>query len=132
MSTTYNRVRSLEAIGLLIGYTVILDPFKLPYSLTAIILIQAEGWHFVEAEQKIAKHVEVMAIYDISRDNDIAVVTKFKDRPSLNAFVKNLLATLHIKTTVANLAIGVVKEDYRIKLGYAKNDVNRTCKEEHA
>ena len=132
VGTAYNRVKSLEAMGLLKGYTVILDPFKLGYGLTAIIMIQAEGGHFIEVEREIAKNVDVIAIYDITGDYDIAVVTKFKDRSSLNEFVKNLLAAPYIKRTVTNVALDVVKEEYRIKLSGTQNEENQTRKEEKA
>ena len=132
VGTAYNRVKSLEAMGLLKGYTVILDPFKLGYGLTAIIMIQAEGGHFIEVEREIAKNADVIAIYDITGDYDIAVVTKFKDRSSLNEFVKNLLAAPYIKRTVTNVALDVVKEEYRIKLSGTQNEENQTRKEEKA
>jgi len=114
--TAYNRVKNLEANGVLKGYTVTLDPFKLGYALTAIIMIQAEGGHLTEVEQEIAKNTNVIAIYDITGDYDAAVVTKFKDRSTLNDFVKSLLATPYIKRTVTSVALDIIKEEYRIKL----------------
>jgi Lrp/AsnC family transcriptional regulator for asnA, asnC and gidA len=119
VGTAYNRVKNLEALGVLKGYTVTLDPFKLGYGLTAIIMIQAEGGHLAEVEQEIAKNANVIAIYDITGDYDAAVVTKFKDRSSLNDFVKSLLATPYIKRTVTSVALDVIKEEYRINLCYA-------------
>jgi len=116
VGTAYNRVKNLEAIGIVKGYTVTLDPSKLGYGLTAIIMIQAEGGHLTEVEQEIAKNVNVIAIYDITGDYDAAVVAKFKDRSGLNDFVKSLLATPHIKRTVTSVALDIIKEEYGIKL----------------
>ena len=116
VGTAYNRVKNLEAIGIVKGYTVTLDPSKLGYGLTAIIMIQAEGGHLTEVEQEIAKNTNVIAIYDITGDYDAAVVTKFKDRSSLSDFVKSLLATPHIKRTVTSVALDIIKEEYGIKL----------------
>jgi len=116
VGTAYNRVKNLEAIGIVKGYTVTLDPSKLGYGLTAIIMIQAEGGHLTEVEQEIAKNVNVIAIYDITGDYDAAVVAKFKDRSDLNDFVKSLLATPHIKRTVTSVALDIIKEEYGIKL----------------
>ena len=116
VGTAYNRVKNLEAMGVLKGYTVTLDPFKLGFGLTAIIMIQAEGAHLTEVEQEIAKNANVIAICDIAGDYDTAVVTKFKDRSSLSDFVKSLLATPYIKRTVTNVALDIIKEEYRIKL----------------
>ena len=116
VGTAYNRVKNLEAMGIVKGYTVTLDPSKLGFSLTAIIMVQVEGGHLTEVEQEIAKNANVIAIYDITGDYDAAVVTKFKDRASLNDFVKSLLATPYIKRTVTSVALDIIKEEYRINL----------------
>jgi DNA-binding Lrp family transcriptional regulator len=111
VGTAYNRIKNLEAVGVVKGYTTVLDPAKLGYELTAIILIQAAGKHLTEVEAEIAKAKSVVAVYDITGDYDAAIITKFKDRPGLNDFVKNLLANPHIKRTVTSVVLNVVKED---------------------
>jgi DNA-binding Lrp family transcriptional regulator len=120
VGTAYNRLKNLEATGIVKGYTVVLDSNKLGYSLTAIILIQVEGGHLEEVETQIAKSTNVIAVYDITGEYDAALVTKFKDSSMLNDFVKSLLVAPHVKRTVTNVALNVVKEDYQIKL----NDVS--------
>jgi DNA-binding Lrp family transcriptional regulator len=116
VGTAFNRVRSLEKKGILKGYTAIIDSGKLGYSLTAIILVQAEGTYLTEIENEIAKSANVISVYDITGDYDATVIAKFKDRASLNSFIKNLLTMPHIKRTVTNVALNVVKEDGRVKL----------------
>jgi DNA-binding Lrp family transcriptional regulator len=116
VGTAFNHIKKLEKKGILKGYTVIVDSVKLGYSLTALILIQAEGSHLTDVENEIAKTANTIAVYDITGDYDAAVITKFKDRASLNTYVKNLLAIPHIKRTVTNIALNVIKEDLRVKL----------------
>ena len=116
VGTAYNRVKSLEEKGILKGYTTLVDHFKLGFMMTAIMLIQAEGAHLVEVEEQIAKMVGVVSVYDITGDFDIAIIVRFKDRTGLNAFVKRLLSIRHIKRTVTNVVLNVVKEDFRIRL----------------
>jgi DNA-binding Lrp family transcriptional regulator len=111
VGTAYNRVKNLEEDGVVKGYIAVLDPAKLGYDLTAILLIQAVGKHLAEVESEIAKINNVIAVYDITGDYDAAIITKFKDRASLNDFVKNLLSLPHIKRTVTNVALNVIKED---------------------
>jgi DNA-binding Lrp family transcriptional regulator len=111
-----NHVRNLEKKGILKGYTVIADSVKLGYNLTALILIQAEGSYLTHVESEIAKVANTVAVYDITGEYDAAVITKFKDRASLSAYVKNLLAIPHVKRTVTNVALNVIKEDFRVKL----------------
>jgi DNA-binding Lrp family transcriptional regulator len=116
VGTAFNRVRSLEKKGILKGYTAIIDSGKLGYSLTAIIMVQAEGTYLTEIENEIAKSANVISVYDITGDYDATVIAKFKDRASLNSFIKNLLTMPHIKRTITNVALNVVKEDGRVKL----------------
>jgi len=116
VGTAFNHVKNLEKKGILKGYTTILDTTKLGYSLTALIMIQAEGEHLTDVEKEIAKTANVVAVYDIIGDYDAAVITKFKDRTDLNAFIKNLLATPHISRTVTSIALNVIKEDLGVKL----------------
>jgi len=116
VGTAYNRVKSLEDRGIIKGYTVIVDPVKLGYNLTAVILIQAEGKHLLDVEKKVAKISDVISVYDITGDFDIAVIARFKDRADLNAFIKGLLGMPYVKRTVTNVVLNVVKEDFRIKV----------------
>ena len=116
VGTAYNRIKSLEDRGVLKGYTVIVDPVKVGYSLTAIILIQAEGKHLLDVENEISKIDNVISVYDITGDFDIAVIARFKDRSGLNDFIKRLLAMPYVKRTVTNVVLNVVKEDFRIKV----------------
>src|SRR3972149_9310563 len=116
VGTACNRVKSLEDRGVLKGYTVLVDPNKVGYGLTAIILIQAEGKHLLDVENEVAKIRNVISVYDITGDFDFVVVARFKDRDSLNAFIKILLTVPYGKRTVTNVALNVIKEDLRIKI----------------
>jgi DNA-binding Lrp family transcriptional regulator len=116
VGTALNRVKSLEDRGVIKGYTLIVDPSKVGYGLTAIILIQAEGKHLLDVEKEVAKISNVISVYDITGDFDFAVIARFKDRESLNAFIKRLLAVTYVKRTVTNVALNIIKEDFRIKI----------------
>jgi DNA-binding Lrp family transcriptional regulator len=116
VGTAYNRVKTLEDKGILKGYTIIVDPTKLGYSLTALILIQADGRYLSEVEKELAKLDEVISIYDITGDYDIAVVARFMNRATLNSFIKSTLKMPHVSKTVTNVVLNVVKEDLKVKI----------------
>ena len=116
VGTAYNRIRGLEEKGVLKGYTAIIDPVKVGYQLTAIILIQAEGKHLLEVESEIARMGNVISVYDITGEFDVAVIARFKDRFDLNKFIKALLKMPYVKRTVTNVVLNVVKEDFRVPL----------------
>ena len=116
VGTAYNRVKNLEDKGILKGYTIMLDSAKLGYGLTALILIEAEGRYLPEVENELAKLDEVICIYDITGDYDIAVVARFRNRSTLNSFIKSTLKMPHVSRTVTNVVLNVVKEDFRVKV----------------
>ncbi len=116
VGTAYNRVKILEDRGVLKGYTIMLDSAKLGYGLTALILIEAEGRYLPEVEKELSKLDEVICIYDITGDYDIAVVARFKNRATLNSFIKSALKMPHVTRTVTNVVLNVVKEDFRVKV----------------
>lgn len=116
VGTVYNRIKRLEDEGVFKAYTVIVDPTKIGYDLTAFILIQAKGPRLAEVEKEIAQSDHVLGIYDITGDFDIAVIARFKNRSMLNTFIKGLLKMPHVTRTVTNVTLNVVKEDFRIKV----------------
>ena len=116
VGTAFNHVKNLEKRGIINGYTLVVDSGKLGYSLTVIVMIQAEGSFLADVESEISKNANILAVYDITGDYDAVAIAKFKDRASLNAFIKNLLALPHIKRTVTHIALNVVKEDQGVKL----------------
>ena len=116
IGTVHNRVKGLEKAGIVKAYTVMADPAKLGYELTAVILIQAEGPHLMEVETQIAQSDSTICVYDVTGDFDMAVIARFKSRAMLDSFIKEVLKTPYIKRTVTNVALNVVKEDFRVKV----------------
>lgn len=116
VGTVYNRIKRLEEEGIFKAYTVIVDPTKIGYDLTAVILVQAGGPHLAEVEKEIARSEHTICVYDITGDFDIAVIARFKNRAMLNSFIKGILKMPHVTRTVTNVTLNVVKEDFRIKI----------------
>jgi DNA-binding Lrp family transcriptional regulator len=110
------KVRRLESRGLLQGYTVLLDPIKLGYNLTAVIYFQTEGQYLKNLGSALSEMSNVLAVYEITGDFDIFAVVKLRDREGLNAIVKDLSVVPYIKKTLTSIALDVVKEDFRLKL----------------
>jgi Lrp/AsnC family transcriptional regulator for asnA, asnC and gidA len=110
------RIKNLEDKGIIKGYTTVLNPVKLGFDLTAVIFIQTEGGYLKDLENGLSQMANVTALYEITGDFDVVAVVKLKDRDSLNSLLKNLLVTPHIKKTMTNITLNVVKEDFNIKL----------------
>ena len=105
-----HHVEALEQSSVILGYAPVVDSAKMGYALTAIIMIQIEGGHILEVENEIAKESNVLSVYDITGEYDAVVFAKFRDNPSLNAFLKRLLTERYIKRTTTLIALNAVKE----------------------
>jgi DNA-binding Lrp family transcriptional regulator len=121
VGTAYNRVRTLEAEGIVKGYTILVDSTKLGYALTALIFLQVNGGHLREVEEEIAKADNVIAVYDITGEFDAIVIAKFKDRDALNLFIKRLAALPYVNRTVTSVSLNVPKEENKLVLQKEKS-----------
>ncbi len=111
VSTVHSRLRRLVSSGVVRRFTILPDYETLGYTITAVILVAAEGQHIEEAARKLAEDPHVVAVYDITGDYDIAVIAKFKSITELNRFIKSVNKLSYIKRTVTSIALKVVKED---------------------
>ncbi len=109
-----SHIKALEEKGILKDYTVILDPMKLGYDLTAILYVQVESGFLVDVEVELSRTSGVIGVYEVTGDFDVIAVAKLRDRECLNTLIKNLLLTPHVKRTLTNITLNVVKEDFKI------------------
>jgi DNA-binding Lrp family transcriptional regulator len=116
VGTIYNHVKKLEEKGILRGYTVTVDSDKLGYDLTAIILIKVDSRYRTEVEKELAQLYDIIAFYDITGEYDMLVIARFKDKTMLNSFIKNIQKRSNVKKTIVNVALDIIKEDFRVKL----------------
>ncbi len=114
--TVYNRINKMRRIGLIKKFIPVIDYSLLGYDIIAVIGVMAEGGYLVEIEKEIAKEGNVTAVYDVTGEYDMLVVAKFKDRKSLNDFVKKLAGMEKVKKTYTMLVLNVVKETHLIEL----------------
>lgn len=112
--TMLSRIKKLEECKLIQGYSVRLDHEMLGYDITAVIEIKTSDGKMLEIENEIAKQNNVIAVYDITGNADILVITKFKDRKTLSSFVKKLSTLPNVTNTVTNIVLTTVKEDVRL------------------
>lgn len=114
--TVYNRVNKLREMGVIKRFIPDIDFSKLGYDLTAVIGVMVEGGYLPEIEERIAKEPNATAVYDVTGDYDAVIVAKFKDRTSLNDFVKKILSMAHVKHTNTMLVLNVMKEHHGVAL----------------
>ena len=115
-STVYERIRRLERNGIILGYTVRIDYKKLGYQITALILVNVDGQHILEVEEWLSKHPNVLAVYDITGEHDIAVIASFKTIDELDSFVKNVLRNPYVRQTRTSIVFRKVKDEIHLPI----------------
>lgn len=109
-STVHERVRRLVKMGVIRRFTAELDTKVLGIDVTALILVSVEGAYITEVEKALSAFEQVIAVYDITGEFDVAVIAKFRSIDELNNFIKAVLKMPHVKRTVTSIAFNVVKE----------------------
>ena len=112
--TMLSRIKKLEDKKIIQGYSVQLNHELLGYDITAIIEVNTTDGQMLKVENDIAKKENVIGVYDITGKSYTLVISKFKDRKSLNDFIKNLSAIPNVENTVTNIVLNTIKEDNRI------------------
>jgi len=111
LSTIASRLRKLEKTGVIKKYTIEIDPEKLGYVFPVIIDVKVSKGKLFEVEKEIAKHPNVLAVYDITGEYDVTVYAIFKTRKELDNFVKMLQRIENIERTHTKLILNVVKDE---------------------
>ncbi len=111
-----SHIKDLEKRGVIKHYSVILDSNKLGYDLTTIVLVQTIGGKSEELEKEFFNSLNVVAVYDITGEYDVAIITKFRTRAHLDEFIKSLLSKPFARRTTTNIALKVIKEDLKVNL----------------
>ncbi|MHA1589956.1 MAG: Lrp/AsnC family transcriptional regulator [Candidatus Njordarchaeales archaeon] len=111
VSTVASRLRKLEESGIIRKYTIELDLEKLGYVFPVIIDVRVSKGKLFEVEKEIAKHSNVLAVYDITGEYDVMVYAIFRTRRDLDSFVKMLQRMEYVERTHTKLILNVVKDE---------------------
>ncbi len=114
-STVLSRIKKLEKIGVIKGYATLIDYSKLNYQVTAITLLQVEGPYIEEIEKLLASEPNVRAVYDVTGEYDVIVISSFKTVSELDNFIKRLLKVPHIRRSITSIAFRVIKDSPNIE-----------------
>ena len=114
LGTVSNRVRRLEAAGVIRGYTVMLDPEKIGWELTVFIDLRIQKGRLIEIQEKIAKDPRVYGVYDVTGDFDSMVMARARDRSDLDDLLKNVMSVDGVERSVTHLVLNTVKESFTV------------------
>ncbi len=125
VTTVYSRIRRLEELGLIRGYTALLDASRLGRGTTAFILAsfsyRVSGVERPLDQRQIAREVarfpEVQEVHIIAGDWDILIKVKDRDVASIGRFVIDKLRTIEgIEKTLTCMVFDTLKETPSIHL----------------
>ncbi|MET1128332.1 MAG: Lrp/AsnC family transcriptional regulator [Thermoproteota archaeon] len=110
-SSVHARLQRLVRSGVVKRFTAEVDQHALGIGVTAITLLQVEGGRIVEVGERLAGNPHVVAVYDITGEFDLLVISKFRTVAELDRFLKQLNRMEHVRRTVTSIALRVIKED---------------------
>ncbi|MDO8647113.1 MAG: Lrp/AsnC family transcriptional regulator [Candidatus Diapherotrites archaeon] len=110
ITTVINRVEVLKEKGIIKRYSIEIDYEKLGYGLSAIIEIEGTRGETMSLEEKLSKHKNVSAVYDVTGQVDSLIIAKFKSNEELNEFIRTVLGMDEISKTTTHLVLKTVKE----------------------
>lgn len=114
VGTVLFRIRRLEEMGVIKGYSVIPDHEKLGYELTVVTEITVSKGRLLEMESEIARLPNVCSVYDVTGLTDAFVIAKFRNREDLSRFTKRLLSLPYVERTNTHVVLTTIKEDFRL------------------
>lgn len=115
-STVSSRVSRLERAGIITGYAASVNFESLGYDLSAVTEIIVSKGKLSSTEKEIARLPGVCAVYDVTGENDVIIVAKFRRREDLSAFAKGLLSMPFVERANTHVVLATVKEDFRLPL----------------
>ncbi len=113
ISTISNRIRRLEADGVITGYAPLIDESKMGFDVMAVVGVKIHKGKLLEVQRRIAKDERVTHVYDVTGEWDSIVVVRLKNTRELDAFIKRLGSMEYVENTYTQVVLNVVKEERR-------------------
>jgi len=110
LGTVSNRVKKMENNGVIMGYSVILNPDEIGWELNVVIGLRIQKGRLIEIQEKIAKDSRVHGVYDVTGDFDSMVIARAKNRKDLDDLSKNVLSIDGVERSITHLVLNTVKE----------------------
>ena len=113
--TITNRLKKLESQNIIQGYSVVLDPESVGWSMTIMAGLRISKGKMIDVQQKIAADSRVFSVYDVTGDWDSIVMARVRDRADLDDLTKTVFTLEGVTRSFTHVVLNTVKED-----GFAK------------
>ena len=109
--TITNRLKRLERIGVIKGYSVVLDPESVGWSMTIMAGLRIEKGKMIPVQKIISSDPRVFAVYDVTGDWDSMVLLRVKNRADLDDLTKTVFTLDGVTRSFTHVVLNTVKED---------------------
>ena len=110
-ATAMKRIKRLEKEGYIKKYSVSLNYELLRFDLDVLIDIKISKGKLFELEKKIAKSGNVFAVYDCTGEFDAVILARFRNRRSMDTFLKKIQKYDFVERTNTRLILNTIKEE---------------------
>ena len=111
-STVLERTRSLEARGVIRGYTTKLDHRSLGAGLLAFVSVRANDWpSSLRSAKRVARMPEVQEVHHIAGNDSFIVKLRVADTESLSRTLQKMFGTSKdVRSTTTSIVLETLKE----------------------
>jgi Lrp/AsnC family transcriptional regulator for asnA, asnC and gidA len=110
-ATVRYRVKKLVDAGVISKFTVLLDPRKVGYPTTGLLMVKIAPDHFEEAAQQISDLSETRHVLQSTGDYDVVAVVKARDLAHLSEVRKRVEQISGVREISLSAATRLIKID---------------------
>lgn len=115
VSAVGDRLKKLEASGIIENYTTILNPKMLDKSLTAIIMVALERPKYADVFQNfVNSENDILDCYYLAGDYDYALKIVTEDTGSLEVLIGKIKALEGLLKTKTTIVLSTVKDTHSV------------------
>ena len=87
-----------------------MDYEKLGFDVNIVVTLKISKGKLFEIEKKVATMPEVFAVYDQTGPRDTTLVAKFRNRKTMDQFIKKIQTFDFIESTETSVILNTIKE----------------------
>ena len=110
VATVMKRVDKWKKQGAIRKYSALLDFDELGYETQVAVEMRVRKGRLLDVERRVADHPNVYGVYDITGDFDVLVLARFKNRKSLDSFIKRIQTFDFVERTETRFILNTIKE----------------------
>ncbi|MBQ2762184.1 MAG: Lrp/AsnC family transcriptional regulator [Candidatus Methanomethylophilaceae archaeon] len=110
-TTLIQRVKNLQAKGVVKGYRAKVDYMRLGFSYMGMVQIYMDG-NLLDVQETIKNLPQVIAVFDITGDCDSIAWIACRDREEFSEVVKRIMNIDGVKKTNTSVVLNLVKDPF--------------------